>query len=93
ANASRGGPVDMRVKQYGGYSTVRLKLADPLTFVLGSRVSWYKSENESVSYYRGEGTPLRSESRESGQVTPFAGILFDLNDNLTTYASYTDIFT
>ena len=93
ANASRGGPVDMRVKQYGAYSTVRLKLADPLTFVLGSRVSWYKSENESVSYYRGEGTPLRSESRESGQVTPFAGILFDLNDNLTTYASYTDIFT
>ena len=93
ANASRGGPVDMRVKQYGAYSTVRLKLADPLTFVLGSRVSWYKSENESVSYYRGEGTPLSSESRESGQVTPFAGILFDLNDNLTTYASYTDIFT
>ena len=93
ANASRGGPVDMRVKQYGGYSTVRLQLADPLTFVLGRRVSWYKSENESVSYYRGEGTPLRSESRESGQVTPFAGILFDLNDNLTTYASYTDIFT
>lgn len=93
ANASRGGPVDMRVKQYGAYSTVRLKLADPLTFVLGSRVSWYKSENKSVSYYRGEGTPLRSESRESGQVTPFAGILFDLNDNLTTYASYTDIFT
>ena len=93
ANASRGGPVDMRVKQYGAYSTVRLKLADPLTFVLGSRVSWYKSENEGVSYYRGEGTPLRSESRESGQVTPFAGILFDLNDNLTTYASYTDIFT
>ncbi|MGO2770560.1 TonB-dependent siderophore receptor [Pseudomonas taetrolens] len=93
ANASRGGPVDMRVKQYGAYSTVRLKLADPLTFVLGSRVSWYKSENEGVSYYRGEGTPLRSESRESGQVTPFAGILFDLNDNLTIYASYTDIFT
>jgi len=93
ANASRGGPVDMRVKQYGAYSTVRLKLADPLTFVLGSRVSWYKSENKSVSYYRGEGTPLSSESRESGQVTPFAGILFDLNDNLTTYASYTDIFT
>ena len=93
ANASRGGPVDMRVKQYGAYSTVRLKLADPLTFVLGSRVSWYKSENESVSYYQGEGTPLSSESRESGQVTPFAGILFDLNDNLTTYASYTDIFT
>ena len=43
ANASRGGPVDIHVKQYGAYSLARLKLADPLTFVLGSRVSWYSS--------------------------------------------------
>ena len=93
ANASRGGPVDMRIKQYGAYSTARLKLADPLTFVLGSRVSWYKSETDSVQFFRGEGTPTRSESTETGQVTPFAALLFDLNDNLTAYASYADIFT
>ena len=93
ANASRGGPVDMRIKQYGAYSTARLKLADPLTFVLGSRVSWYKSETDSVSFFRGEGTPISSESKETGQVTPFAALLFDINDNLTVYTSYTDIFT
>ncbi|MEK1841726.1 MAG: TonB-dependent receptor, partial [Pseudomonas sp.] len=72
ANASRGGPVDMRIKQYGAYSTARLKLADPLTFVLGGRVSWYKSETDSVSFWRGEGTPTSSEAKETGQVTPFA---------------------
>ena len=93
ANASRGGPVDMRIKQYGAYSIARLKLADPLTVVLGSRVSWYSSQTDSVSYWRGEGTPVHSEAKETGQVTPFAAVLFDLNDNLTTYASYTDIFT
>ncbi|PWB32896.1 TonB-dependent siderophore receptor [Pseudomonas sp. SDI] len=93
ANASRGGPVDMRIKQYGAYSIARLKLADPLTVVLGSRVSWYKSDTDSVAYWRGEGTPNPSQSTETGQVTPFAAVLFDLNDNLTAYASYADIFT
>ena len=93
SNASRGGPMDMRIKQYGLYSTARLKLAEPLTFVLGSRVSWYKSDSDSESWYQGESTPVSSRATETGQVTPFAAVLFDLNDNLTTYASYTDIFT
>ncbi|MCW2101275.1 UNVERIFIED_ORG: outer membrane receptor for ferric coprogen and ferric-rhodotorulic acid [Pseudomonas psychrophila] len=93
ANASRGGPMDMRIKQYGAYSIARLKLAEPLTLVLGSRVSWYSSNSDSVSYWRGEGTPVHTQAKETGQVTPFAAVLFDLNDNLTAYASYTDIFT
>ncbi|TBV12391.1 TonB-dependent siderophore receptor [Stutzerimonas kirkiae] len=93
ANASRGGPVDMRIEQYGVYSTARLKLAEPLTLVLGSRVSWYKSDTDSVNYFLGEGTPVSTQSSENGQVTPFAGLLFDLDDNLTAYASYTGIFT
>ncbi|KMN10771.1 TonB-dependent siderophore receptor [Pseudomonas helleri] len=93
ANATRGGPMDMRIKQYGAYSIARLKLAEPLTLVLGSRVSWYSSNSDSVSYWRGEGTPVHTQAKETGQVTPFAAVLFDLNDNLTAYASYTDIFT
>ncbi|WP_416199337.1 MAG: TonB-dependent siderophore receptor [Pseudomonas helleri] len=93
ANATRGGPMDMRIKQYGAYSIARLKLAEPLTLVVGSRVSWYSSNSDSVSYWRGEGTPVHTQAKETGQVTPFAAVLFDLNDNLTAYASYTDIFT
>ncbi|MEE8875822.1 TonB-dependent siderophore receptor [Pseudomonas helleri] len=93
ANATRGGPMDMRIKQYGAYSIARLKLAEPLTLVVGSRVSWYSSNSDSVSYWRGEGTPVHTQAKETGQVTPFAAVLFDLNDNLTAYASYTNIFT
>lgn len=93
ANATRGGPMDMRIKQYGAYSIARLKLAEPLTLVVGSRVSWYSSNSDSVSYWRGEGTPVHTQAKETGQVTPYAAVLFDLNDNLTAYASYTDIFT
>ncbi|MQT71798.1 TonB-dependent receptor, partial [Pseudomonas sp. FSL R10-0071] len=82
ANASRGGPMDMRIKQYGAYSIARLKLAEPLTLVVGSRVSWYSSNSDSVSYWRGEGTPVHTQAKETGQVTPFAAVFFDLNDNL-----------
>lgn len=46
-NASRGGPVKSVTKQKGVYSTLRLKLADPLTLVVGGRVSWYSSETDS----------------------------------------------
>ncbi len=92
-NSSRGGPSDTRIQQQGLYSTLRLKLADPLTLVMGSRVSWYKSQNDAVAYWRDTRTPTSARSRETGEVTPFAGVLYDLNDNLTVYASYSSIFT
>ncbi|WP_043229273.1 TonB-dependent receptor [Pseudomonas sp. CF161] len=92
-HSTRGGPVDIHIQQYGAYSTLRLKLADPLTLVVGSRVSWYSSENDSLSYWMDTRTPINSKSKETGQVTPFAAVLYDLNDNLTAYASYSDIFT
>ncbi|MGR4043749.1 TonB-dependent siderophore receptor [Pseudomonas sp. 910_21] len=93
SNSTRGGPTDLRIQQQGLYSTLRLKLADPLTLVMGSRVSWYKSQNDSVAYWRDTRTPSSARSKETGEVTPFAGVLYDLNDNLTAYASYSSIFT
>lgn len=90
-HSSRGGPVESVTKQKGMYSTLRLKLADPLTLVMGGRVSWYSSQTDSV--FINSGTSEHSRTKETGQVTPFAGVLLDLNDNLTAYASYSDIFT
>lgn len=90
-NSYSGGPVDSTTKQYGAYTTLRLKLADPLTLVLGSRVSWYKSERDSYTIAWDYLEP--SKSTETGQATPFAGLLYELSDNLTAYASYSDIFT
>lgn len=90
-NSSRGGPVKTKTTQKGLYSTLRLKLADPLTVVVGGRVSWYDSKTDSVFIRSGE--TQTANTRETGQVTPFAGVLLDLNENLTAYASYSDIFT
>ncbi|WP_214509064.1 TonB-dependent siderophore receptor [Pseudomonas brassicacearum] len=89
-NSTRGGPVKTITQQQGMYSTLRLKLADPLTVVVGSRVSWYRSKTDSQFLTGGS---EHAKSTETGQVTPFAAVLLDLNEHLTAYASYSDIFT
>lgn len=92
ANPIRGGsePTDSRTRQWGTYANLRLKLAEPLTLVLGARVSWYR--NSSDSYTQAWDYWVHNRSQENGQVTPFAAVLYDLNDQWTAYASYSDIF-
>ena len=91
-NPSRGGsvPTDTTTTQYGTYANLRLKLAEPLTLVVGARVSWYR--NKSDSYTQFYDYWVHNRSQENGQVTPFAAVLYDLNEQWTAYASYADIF-
>ena len=91
-NPSRGGsvPNDSTTTQYGSYANLRLKLAEPLTLVLGARVSWYR--NKSDAYTQAYDYWVHNRSAKNGQVTPFAAVLYDLNPQWTAYASYADIF-
>lgn len=68
--------------QHGLYSAVRLSLTDPLKLILGTRVSDF-------SYETAEGA---TEQQESGVVSPYAGLVYELNDWSSAYASYSDIF-
>jgi outer membrane receptor for ferric coprogen and ferric-rhodotorulic acid len=68
-------------RQQGGYGVARLNLADSLKLILGARVSWYEYENSSG----------RTQD-ENAVVSPYAGIIYDLNDHYSVYASYSDIF-
>ncbi|MFL6535263.1 MAG: TonB-dependent siderophore receptor [Pseudomonas sp.] len=81
------------VRQKGVYGTWRVKPVDDLTLILGSRVSWYdfsyKSKNENAAGIT-RNTP--SYSTETGVVTPYAGIVYDLSREWAVYASYTDVF-
>ncbi|MDU9390196.1 TonB-dependent siderophore receptor [Pseudomonas sp. zfem002] len=74
-------------ERYGLYANTRLKLAEPLTLVLGARVSWYNYDFE----YKLDDAPDYN-AKESGQVTPFAGLIYDFSQNWSWYASYADIF-
>ncbi|MBZ5487707.1 TonB-dependent siderophore receptor [Halomonas aquamarina] len=70
----------------GLYAATRLSLTEPLSLILGGRTSYYKTENETNA---GDTTT----QRETGVFTPYAGLVYDLTDNHSLYASYTNIFT
>lgn len=72
------------IRQTGGYAVTRLSLADPLHLIIGARVStWEMQQN----YY---GT--QRDYRYSDEITPYAGLIYDLDDTYSVYTSYTSIF-
>lgn len=74
-------------KQHGFYGATRLKLADPLTLILGGRVSWWDTTTTNLLTSR-----VTSDYRQNGRFTPYAGMVYDLNPTWSLYASYADIF-
>lgn len=70
----------------GLYAATRLSITEPLSVILGARTSYYKTESETSS---GE----HSSQHDNGVVTPYAGVVYDLTDNHSLYASYTSTFT
>ena len=78
------------VKQTGVYGVTRLKLADPLTLVLGTRVSNYRYEFDSRRHLSGLQSNTRMEAKN--EVTPYGGVIYELNGQWSAYASYADVF-
>ncbi|MEQ4618356.1 MAG: TonB-dependent siderophore receptor [Corticimicrobacter sp.] len=76
--------------QRGLYGQMRLSLTDPLTVVLGGRLSWYNNKSRNVA--PSQRTEWSQGARESSQFTPYAAVLFDLTNELTLYGSYSNIF-
>ncbi|MBB3101885.1 TonB-dependent siderophore receptor [Azomonas macrocytogenes] len=71
--------VDQLTQQRAGYITFRFKPTDDLAVIAGTRVTNYHMTRD-------------YNVRDTGEMTPFAGIVYDLNDNYSLYASYTRIF-
>ncbi|MBM7062646.1 TonB-dependent siderophore receptor [Pseudomonas sp. UL073] len=74
------------IRQKGLYGSWRVKLAEPLTAVLGARVSWYDYA------YKLPDDDYTDSITENGEVTPYVGLIYDLNHEWSVYASYTDVF-
>ncbi|WP_437883745.1 TonB-dependent siderophore receptor [Pseudomonas sp. LRF_L74] len=69
-------------EQKGVYATTRLNIADPLKVILGARLDWYDYDTGVAS----------SSYKITRNVTRYAGVIYDLNETYSLYASYTDIF-
>ncbi|WP_304677414.1 TonB-dependent siderophore receptor [Neisseria bergeri] len=81
---SRDGFTDM--KNLSVYGSTRFKLTDKLALIGGGRfVDWryrYSTDRNKFAY----------SSHKQNVFIPYLGVTYDLDDNLTAYASYTTIF-
>lgn len=77
ANYPWSGGADLTIKQQSAYLATRLHLGKALKVILGSRITSYEQKTYRVN----------------GKLIPYAGAVYDLDDNHSLYASYTEIFT
>lgn len=81
--------IDYEENQSASYASTRLRATDDLSFVLGVRVSNWENTVETDRYV---GTDTKVQRQETGVATPFAGVVYDLDQHWSLYASYTSIF-
>lgn len=75
--------------QYAAYLATRLHATDDLSILLGSRViDWHREIEDKP--YNAEHT--KTKESETGVYIPYAGVVYDVNDTWSLYASYTKIF-
>lgn len=80
-----------RTTQRGVYASTRLRLAEPLSLIAGARLSAWETRTQAFDTTgRFIGTNGRYDVQD--EVTPYAGLLYDLVPDVSLYASYTEIF-
>lgn len=77
---------DSNTRRYGVYANARIRLAEPLSLVLGGRLSWYEYETREML------GNVKASNRQDHEFTPFVGLIYDLSEQWSWYASYADIF-
>lgn len=84
-------PYDIETRQDGAYLATRLRPLDRLSVILGGRVTNWQY------FYADRATPdhgysVYSDLEYRNEFTPYAGVVLDIDDSLSAYASYTQIF-
>lgn len=74
-------------KQSAVYAATRFQILDPLKLIAGGRLSNW-SRDEEVALY----TTAPYTLKDSNVFTPYVGLIYDFNDTLSAYVSYTSIF-
>ena len=67
------------VRQKSAYTAARFSLTDPLSLIVGARYTQYSTDGS-------------SGNMEKNNLTPYAGLVYDIDDTWSAYASYTSIF-
>jgi outer membrane receptor for ferric coprogen and ferric-rhodotorulic acid len=80
-------------KQYGLYGTLKLALLDSLHLSMGARDGSYGYNTSQQTILKGAVfATANSRFQKSGTITPYGGLVWDLNKEWSLYSSYTDIY-
>ena len=81
-NVTFGTPTETDEREAGLYAKLTFRPIQRLALIGGARVSSFEGENSSAT----------QDVRESGYVTPYGGLVLDLDDQHSLYASYSQVF-
>lgn len=70
---------DDTTRQKSAYTAARFSLADPLALIVGARYTQYSTHGTSADM-------------EKNNLTPYSGLIYDIDENWSAYASYTSVF-
>ncbi|MDR0281339.1 MAG: TonB-dependent siderophore receptor [Paucimonas sp.] len=74
--------------QKGVYAVGDYQLGERLSLIVGGRLSSFRTVFDDV----GPWGASRSEARKTDKLTPYAGLVYALDEDWNAYASYTEIF-
>ncbi|QKF60012.1 TonB-dependent siderophore receptor [Aliarcobacter lanthieri] len=78
-------------KEIGAFAALNIELSDPLHFIIGARVTNFERVNNKGKVDK-NGKSTEKTQKHTGEFIPYTGLVYDINQNFTTYASYTSIF-
>ncbi|WP_349743055.1 TonB-dependent siderophore receptor [Roseateles cavernae] len=78
-------------EQLGLFASARWRLRDDLALITGARLNDWETRTDAYNT-SGRYTATTGAYKISDEVTPYIGLVYDLNSEFSLYASYTDIF-
>jgi len=83
------------ITQKGLYGSLAAKIADPLTLIVGGRMSWYSYNNVSNNFSSTTGAVTSTsltKYQDNVVFTPYLGVVFDLTEQWSTYGSIAETY-
>ncbi|MFS1537485.1 MAG: TonB-dependent siderophore receptor [Candidatus Phlomobacter fragariae] len=72
------------IEQTAGYAVTQFSLIDPITLIIGGRISSWKTRGDDFNEPR--------NASYSDQFVPYSGLIYDITPDISLYGSYTQIF-
>lgn len=79
-------------EQSGFYASAKIRMLDSLSLVLGGRWTDFSSKSRTGWPSASKTAWQHSDANTDGEFTPYGGLVWDINQQLTWYASYADTF-